>query len=48
MVEVGGGGGLLPIMHYAGMFHPNGVFCSGLIYFRLNLYKRVGISRVEV
>ena len=38
-----GGGGVLPIMAYTGRLRPKGV-----PFFRLQVYKRVGISQVEI
>ena len=39
----GGGGGVLPILAYTGRLRP-----KGGTFFRLQVYKRVGISQVEV
>ena len=41
--RVGGGGGSLLTMDYTGRLRPKGV-----PFFRLEVYKRVGISRVKV
>ena len=37
------GEGELPIMHYTGRYHP-----KGEPFFMLKVYKRIGISQVEV